>query len=852
MQPSSTGETFGDALGRILTESHTSIRRLERLSGVSRRTLENWLHGQIRRPRHWEPVIRVARALHLPESETDALLRAAGLPPLAALQATHLVGPQTDLLAAWQPRAGAAPSQRTASPAPHNLPASATLFLGRRHSLQTLLDLLRQPDARLIMVTGLGGAGKTRLALEAARAAVDWFDHGVYFVSLDSAGDAAALWDRIVAELNIPRDVRTPTDRLVLDYLRRKRLLLIFDNIDHMPALAPLLGEMVRQAPRLKLLVTSRRTLDLRAAHILSLDGLSVAEGTDSPAYQLFLATAQRRVPGYTPTASETADILAICEAVEGLPLALELAAAWVDVLHPARILARLQANLSGVHHAAADRPERQHNLWNVFDSSFQALPGDAQAAAMRLSVLCGSFTASAALAIAGCEPESLRALKQASLIRRQADGRLAIHALVRQYLVEQAARAGLDQPSLLAFYMEYYMTWLAEQGWELRESMSAAAVEQIAGEWHHVQIAWWLAVENGRSDLLDAAIDLLIFFEARSAWIEGRAFFKATRDRLVVDDRYLQARLDEAQAILAIRVFDYQPAIQLAQSALATFQALGVDPETNPAGAYARLVVWAVEYSLGQHDTARATVDAVYEAAGIHLAKFAEMNYLLLNGVRSAARGDWPGAHDYYRVALEASLPDGYHVPNVRLFLGQSYAQLGDIDAARQQFELARHAGHQQQIYAAVVGGTFEICYLATPSPSAADCLQALSELAHAVSSPGVTGSVAIHLAVVCLTQGLVAKAGYLAWTGLSLLWVSTEPPARAASLLMLGQAYLAFRQLPIAIALLSMVPSQTGVDNETRLMAEGLLAMLGGAGRPPPPGDPPAMLKDILVQAR
>lgn len=700
-------------------------------------------------------------------------------------------------------------------------------------------------------VTWLGGTGKTRLALEAARTAVNWYDHGACFIPLDTATSADDFWERLAGDLAIPHDSATTADRLVRNYLRSKHLLLVLDNFDHLLAVAPVLGDLIRWAPRLKVVVTSRRALDLRAEQIMALSGLSLLEGTDSPAYQLFLATARRRVPGYAPSVAETADILAICEAVEGLPLALELTAAWVDVLRPSRILARLRDDLPGVHHAAADRPERQHNLWIVFDSTFQFLLEDVQRAALRLSVMDSSYTASAALAIADCEADTLRELMHSSLIRRQVDGRFSIHLLVRQYLVEQAARTGLDRPSLLASYMEYYMTWLAGQGRELREKMSAAAVAQIAAEWHHVQSAWWLAVENGRSDLLDAAIDLLIFFEARTAWVEGRAFFKTTRDRLTSDDRYMQARLDEAQAILSVRIFDFQPAIQQAHAALATFQALGVDPETNPAGAYARLVLWAVEYSLGQNDTAGPTVDAVYQAAGIHLAKFAEMNYLLLNGVRRAARGDWPGAHEYYRVAFEVSLPDGYHVPNVRLFLGQSHAQLGDIDAARQQFELARQTGHQHHIFAAVVGATFEIAYLATPAPSAVDCLQALAELAHAMASPGATGRVATHLAVVYLTQSLFAKAGYLAWIGLSLLWDSTEPSERAASLLTLGQAYLAFRQLPIAIALLSMVPVQTGVDSETRMMAEGLLGMLGGTGRPPPPGDPLVALRDTLVPA-
>ena len=444
MQPSPQPEEYADVFGSILAESRTSVRRLAHLSGVSRRTLENWTDGTVRRPRHWEPVLQVARALHLPAADTDRLLRAAGLPVLASLQSAHLVGPQTDLLASWNLPLGMILRQHPAT-TPHrgNLPAAATPFFGREQSFQTLLDLLHRPEIRLVTVVGLGGVGKTRLALEAARASVGQFDHGVYFIPLDAVHSADMFWDSIANGLNIPRDATSSAERLVVDYLLNKRLLLLLDSFEHLADLSPVLGELIRQSPGIKLLVTSRQTLDLRAEQVLPMGGLLLDGGTESPAYQLFLETARRRVPNYAPDPTEAADILAICEAVEGLPLALELAAAWVDILPPSRILSRLQTSLTQLHHKAADRPERQRNLWNVFDYSFRNLPEDAQQAAMRLSVMVGSFTAPAAMAIAECEPEVLHTLNHSSLVRRLADGRFIIHALVRQFLGEQATRAG-------------------------------------------------------------------------------------------------------------------------------------------------------------------------------------------------------------------------------------------------------------------------------------------------------------------------------------------------------------------------------------------------------------------------
>ncbi len=396
---------------------------------------------------------------------------------------------------------------------------------------------------------------------------------------------------------------------------------------------------------------------------------------------------------------------------------------------------------------------------------------------------------------------------------------------------------------------MAYYMGLAAEQGRALREEMSATAVKVLMREWSHVSRAWWLAAEHQRADLLDAAIDLLIFFEAQHAWVEGRAFFKKTQELLPAEDRRLQARLDEAQAILALRMFDYQPALQLAAQAKATFDELGVDPVTDVAGAYARLTLWAVEYNLGQHDSAATTLTGVFDAAGHHLGQFANMTYLLLQGVRTAAGGDWHGAHRIFGDALAVSLPHGYHVPNVRTFLGQSYAQLGDRQNALAQFELTRQEGYELHAYASVVIATFELCYLESEAPTAEACHATLAALAYRLANAGTIGRIAAYAAVVYLTQGLVAKSSLMAWVGLSLLWDSTEPPARATSLFTLAQSYLAFGQMDIAKTLLALTVAQPGVASETLVMAGAMLAMLGATADPIPPDEGLPTLYTTLV---
>ncbi|MFN2140117.1 MAG: hypothetical protein ACK2U5_06535, partial [Candidatus Promineifilaceae bacterium] len=219
--------SFAEEFERVLIETDTSIRRLSRLSDIPRRTLENWLYGRSQRPRHVEPVLAIANALHLPAHDADRLLMSAGHPSLAELQRQKKSLPP-ELLEDWQLAPDRLMGQKSASLSEqHNLPATTTSFLGRNGIREDLASLIRRPDLRLVTVTGLGGAGKTRLALETARSLVGFFDHGVYFVALDNVDDADGFWEAILEGLDIPSDGVNSAQQLVENYLQNKQILLL-------------------------------------------------------------------------------------------------------------------------------------------------------------------------------------------------------------------------------------------------------------------------------------------------------------------------------------------------------------------------------------------------------------------------------------------------------------------------------------------------------------------------------------------------------------------------------------------------------------------------------------------------
>ena len=804
--------TLADELGRLLQETDTSVRRLARLSGVSRRTLENWLYGQTIQPRSVEPVLRVASALNLPAAETDRLLQAAGQPPLASLLAGD-VAVESGLLKDWRLAPNRLLGQRnTAVLEGGLLPGPATPFFGRAGSREDLTALLRRPDTRLVTVTGLGGSGKTRLALEAARDLVTWFDHGVYFVPLDNVTEKTGFWTAINTALRIPGDGSSDAQTLALDYLRAKHSLLLLDNFEHVLPLATELGSLLSGTRHLSLLVTSRFALDLSVEQLYPIGGLSLHDGPGSPAFNLYVETARRHMPGYKPGPDEEDEIITLCKAVEGLPLALELAATWRDVWRPEQLLDQLREDLRGVAHSAVDRPERQSNLWNLFDYSWQLLSADEQEAAVRLSILHGSFSSETALAIADCEPATLRRLVKASLVTRTGDGRLLTHRLVRQFLATKAEESGLKQEALEALFADVMLSWSATESSRLRETFQVRHYLNMRAEWQHIERAWWIAVGARRYDLLEMCWDIIFYFEARGNWGEGEAFFAETRRRIPLEEKRMQALLDEAESILATRLFELTRGVKLARRALAAYDELGVDTETATVGQYARLVLLTADFALNQAAFSEANIRALREATANYLATLTEVMLSLLDGVIAFNHQEYATAARVFEDALTFCGEGAYVVPIIRCFLGLALKYAGRLDAAEAQYRLALRQGLEIDVYPAVVSATNELTVLAAGGILGSASRQALEELALQMGSRRTVGRVAIVVAMQYLNLGLIGQANHLIRAGLGLIWREVSMAERSRLLGMITQAYLAVglaRNAPQVLAMFA--PGQT-----------------------------------------
>ena len=316
----------------------------------------------------------------------------------------------------------------------------STPFIGREEELAQLARWLNDPEARLLTLVGSGGIGKTRLALHCALVHGDRFTHGAYFVPLAPVS-ADLLISAIAQSLDLSFLGRQIPKLQLLDYLREKHLLLVLDNFEHLRDQAALLTDISTRAPRVKLLVTSREWLNLPQERVFDLRGLPFPEANrpaetnleDYAAVQLFVQNA-RRVHWSFMLRSEERGVERICQLVEGMPLGIELAAAWVRVISPEEIAREIGRDFQFLSTTLGGLPERHRSLRVVFDYSYNRLSSEAQRAFRQMSVFKAGFSRDAAERVAGAPLPLLATLVDHSLLHRTVSGRYEVHELLRQY----------------------------------------------------------------------------------------------------------------------------------------------------------------------------------------------------------------------------------------------------------------------------------------------------------------------------------------------------------------------------------------------------------------------------------
>ena len=416
------------------------------------------------------------------------------------------------------------------SPPPHSGQDS---FVGRQAEVSEIQRLLQtEASCRFLTLIGSGGIGKTQLALEAARILAPSFADGVCFVPLAPLADASFLLSAIIDGLELQFAGGVDRRQHLLMVLQDKNLLLLLDNFEHLLVgndeetgrFITLLSDIVQAAPQLKLLVTSRERLNLPEEWGIEIGGMPFPETPDLPddgenvlasytAITLFTQRAKKAKAGFKITADTLPDIIRICQLVEGMPLGLELAAAWVRLLSCQEIALEIERNLDFLITTQRNRATRHQSLRAMFDYSWSLLSSAEQRLLSQLSVFRGGFGRHAAEQICEASLLDLLSLIDKSLLQRGADGRFDIHELLRQFAAEKLGQ----QPDLLKAvegkYGRYYLTWLHEIEPDLLEGKQAQLFPQIHTEIDNIQRAWQLATKEHAFQELSVAICSLNFY---------------------------------------------------------------------------------------------------------------------------------------------------------------------------------------------------------------------------------------------------------------------------------------------------------------------------------------------------
>lgn len=415
------------------------------------------------------------------------------------------------------------------------LPSVSTPFIGRTEELDAIISLLNTPACRLLSLVGQGGIGKTRLALQTLERLGGW----AAFVSLAPVTSPEFIMNAIAQGIGFVLDPRTDSKHQLFQVFSTQGGYLVLDNFEHLLEGAGLVSELLSRAPDLKIIVTSRERLGLAEEWLYELGGLSYPRLSDTrppqetSAFHLFVTTARRQRPNFQTTDEDVRAIAHLCRLVEGMPLALELAAAWVQVLSPAEIAQELERNLDILSTPLRHLPERHRSLRVIFEQAWARLSAHEQSVLARLSVLASGFSSEAAQAIAGASFHQLLSLSQQALLRRNAAGRYEIHELLRQY-----AYSKLDADSQQAAQIQhsaYYLRFLSERASDMRGARAFSTLEELSAEMNNVRAAWLCSARiQDVSALRQAFVALSFYLNVRGGYRESKELFERAIEGIV------------------------------------------------------------------------------------------------------------------------------------------------------------------------------------------------------------------------------------------------------------------------------------------------------------------------------
>jgi predicted ATPase/class 3 adenylate cyclase len=455
-----------------------------------------------------------------------------------------------------------------------NLPAATAPIVGREREVATLASLLSD-GTRLVTLTGPGGAGKTRLALEVGAELVGAFPNGVFLVELAPLRDSELVAPAVASVLGVKEEPGRRLAETLAEQVCDRRLLLVVDNLEHVLESASLFANLLASAPDLRLLATSRERLRVAGEHVFPVPPLAVGEAT-----ALFVERARAARPGYEPDEPERSEIAGLCARLDGLPLAIELAAARTTILPPRALAERLGRRLELLAARRPDAPERQRTLRAALDWSHGLLTPAEQELLAGLSVFAGSFGLDAAEQVCGADIDTLESLVDKSLLRVEEGPdvmpRFGLLETIREYGAERLEERGQADVRRRQ-HAEHFLALSTRAAEELRGPDARTWLDALERDLDDIRAALLWSLETGEVELglrLASALDR--FWAAHEHMREGRWWLEQLLERTEAVPPVVRGRGAETASKLALWQGDYERTAELANEGAELFREAG------------------------------------------------------------------------------------------------------------------------------------------------------------------------------------------------------------------------------------------------------------------------------------
>ncbi len=583
-----------------------------------------------------------------------------------------------------------------------NLPAQPSQLFGRQSELTSLYELIDNPDVRLVTLVGTGGIGKTRLAVEAASQMAKEMSNGAVFVALAPVSSAEFLLPAIANALHFRFSPGAALKEQLANRLKGQKMLLVLDNFEHLLDGAGLISEILADAPGIQVLVTSRERLNLVEEWVFEVGGLPFPP-PDEPitgetelwikkysAVQLFIDRARRSNPGLVVDELTLAEVVHICQLVEGMPLALELAAPWVRAMSCAEIAQEIMQGIDILSASMRNLPDRHRSVRVIFDQSWETLSPVEQATLARLSVFHNGCTREATERVAGAKLYVLMALVDKALLRHRAN-RYDMHELVRQYAAEKLGQNPANKEETLNKHYRHYMEWLAYALAGYKGGRQLQTGLEVTADIDNIRAAWNRAAEqNDHEALFQAAEPFWLYNEFRGTLAQGAAAFRRAIEsiRSPEDDPGLVGFLCAAEGSLLARQW------YLEQGSVLMEQGVALLRKADPfdAGKTAFVLAWYafLQVMHGQYSEAARTAQeslGYYDRTGD---RWTQAGALRLLGAVALYQGQLLRAQEYLDQCVQVCKSIGelrirtYATSN----LGVVHLWHGQVEEARQYFE--------------------------------------------------------------------------------------------------------------------------------------------------------------------